>query len=173
MKDVHKEGLVGCALVGGLICAGIGLFISLPLYLGGATALLRRGDPGIWVMRGIGPGLFLLGLLLFLGALIYGIREGKKTTGKGALLDPGARVIARYAIDRQGEMITEEWLFDELDGLKFYVKLELSGGLIKEFQCHRQVYGYCGEGMRGSATFNGNWLGGFAPAMGSNVPPAP
>lgn len=167
MSEARKEAWVGCALIGGLVLAGIGLVLTLMLYMGGATALLRRQDPAVWALRGLGPGLILLGLLASSAALLYGIREGRKTTtGKGAVMDPDAKVMARYAYDKTGDLVVDDWLFDERDGLKFYVKLELTGGTVREFQCSRQIHGQCGEGMRGAATFDGKWLGGFAPNLG-------
>lgn len=166
MSESRKESMVGCALVGGLILAGLGMALTIMLYMGGATALMKRQDPGVWAIRGLGPGLVLLGLLTSAGALVYGIREGRRVTGKGAMVDPGARVLARYAVARNGEMVVDEWLFDETDGLKFYVKLELTGGAIREFQCLRPVLAQCGEGMVGAATFDGKWLGSFVPTLG-------
>lgn len=168
MEEKAKESLVGCGLIGGLVVAGIGVVLTLMIYLGGALALMRRGDANVWILRGIGPAMVLLGLAAAGGALLYGIREGRRVTGgKGAMVDPTARVVARYAYDSTGDMVVDEWLFDERDDLKFYVKLELTGGSMREFQCRREVHAMCGEGMRGAATFDGRWLGSFIPQMGS------
>ena len=167
MTEKGKETAVGCALFGGLGIAAIGLVLTLMLYMGGTLAMMKRQDVSMWAARGLGPGLILLGLLVSGGALLYGIREGRRvTSGKGAQVDPGARVMARYAYDREGTMVVDEWLFDERDDLKFYVKLALTGGAIREFQCRREVHAMCGEGMVGAATFDGRWLGGFTPQMG-------
>ena len=167
MKESSKERVVGCALFGGLALAFGGVVLTVVLYLGGTLALLRRQDPSLLAIRGLGPLLILVGLFIAGVALLYGIREGKRlTSGKGAMVDPTARVLARYAYDGTGDMVVDDWLFDERDGLKFYVKLELTGGAVREFQCHRQVHAMCGEGMRGAATFDGKWLGSFVPLIG-------
>ncbi|HRK20287.1 MAG TPA: hypothetical protein PLX06_00660 [Fimbriimonadaceae bacterium] len=170
MSEKHKESMVGCALFGGLVIAAIGLVVTLMIYMGGALAYMRRGDANLWAVRGLGPGMVLGGLLLSGGALLYGIKEGRRvTSGKGATVDLNARVIAKYAYDREGLMVTEDYLFDERDGLKFYVKIELSGGAVREFQCLRPVHASCGEGMRGAATFDGRWLGSFVPQVGTGA----
>jgi len=171
MNERQKEGLVGCGLFGGIVVALLGAGLSLVMFMGGTLALMKRGDVNMWAARAVGPAMILLGLLATGAALLYGIREGRRvTSGKGALMDPTARVLARYAFDRKGQMVVDDWLFDELDGLKFYVKLELTGGAVREFQCQRMVHSMCGEGMVGAATFDGRWLGGFAPRIGLQPP---
>lgn len=170
MSEKNKESMVGCALFGGLVVAALGLVLTLMLYMGGSLAYMRRGDANLLAIRGLGPGMVLGGLLLSGGALLYGIKEGRRvTSGKGAVVDPNAKVVARFAYGRDGLMVVDEWLFDEMDGLKFYVKLELSDGAVREFQCLRPVHAQCGEGMRGAATFDGRWLGGFMPQMGGGA----
>lgn len=167
MSDRSKESTVGCFLFGGLVVAGFGLVLTVILYMGGSLAYMKRGDASLLAARGLGPGLVLFGMAMSGGALLYGIREGRRiTSGKGAMVDPHARVIAKYAYDGDGFMVTEDYLFDDRDGLKFYVKLELNGGAVREFQCLRPVHAMCGEGMRGAATFDGKWLGSFTPEMG-------
>jgi hypothetical protein len=171
MRDSTKEGAVGCALYGGLVLAFLGVVLTIMLYMEGTLSLLRNQDPSMLAVRGLGPAMILFGLLTSAAALVYGIREGRRvTSGRGAMVDPTARVLARYAYDKTGDMIVDDYLFDERDGLKFYVKLELTGGLVREFQCHRQVHGMCGEGMRGAATFDGKWLGSFVPLIGPHAP---
>ena len=167
MNESSKETLTGCGLFGGIAMALGGVVLTVMLYMGGTLALMKRQDVSMWAARAIGPALILLGLLTAGAALLYGIREGRRvTSGKGALMDPTAKVLARYAYEKDGNMVVDEWLFDERDDLKFYVKLQLTGGAVREFQCRREVHAMCGEGMTGAATFDGRWLGGFVPQMG-------
>jgi hypothetical protein len=168
MSEKGKETGVGCAIFGGIAMAIAGVVLTLMLYMGGTLALMKRKDVSMWAARALGPGLLLLGLAITTAALLYGIREGRRlTSGKGAVTDPNAKVLARYAFERDGTMITEDWLFDEREDVKFFVKLQLTGGAIREFQCYREVYEMCGEGMNGAASFDGRWLGGFVPQMGT------
>ena len=167
MNEKSKETATGCALFGGIAMAFGGVVLTVMLYMGGTLAMMKNRDVSMWAARAIGPALILLGLLTAGAALVYGIREGRRvTSGKGALMDPTAKVLARYAYERDGNMVVDDWLFDERDDLKFYVKLQLTGGAIREFQCRREVHAMCGEGMTGAATFDGRWLGGFVPQMG-------
>jgi hypothetical protein len=158
----RKEAWVGVLLVGGLVLAGVGVVLTSFLYFGGAVAAMRNDDPNLFAVRVVGPLTIFLGLLTSGGALFYGIREGRSLTSKsGPVVDPTARVLSRYAFDRDGDMLTDEDAFELRDGVKFYVKLELTGGAHREFHCSRSVYDCCGEGLRGAATFDGKWLGGF------------
>jgi hypothetical protein len=167
MSESGKEAWTGWALFGGIALAFAGVVLTVMLYMGGTLAMMKNRDVNMWAARGLGPALILLGLLTAGAALLYGIREGRRvTSGKGALMDPTAKVMARYAYDREGNMVVDEWLFDERDDPKFYVKLELTGGSVREFQCRREVHAMCGEGMTGAATFDGRWLGSFVPQMG-------
>ena len=167
MNEKQKETLVGCALFGGIAVAIGGAVLTLMMYMGGVLALMKNRDVNMWAARALGPALLFLGLLTAGAALLYGIREGRRvTSGKGAMMDPTARVLARYAYEKDGNMVVDEWLFDEREDIKFYVKLELTGGAIREFQCRREVHAMCGEGMVGAATFDGRWLGGFVPQLG-------
>ncbi len=173
MEERTKESMVGCAMIGGFVMAGIGFVTTAFVYAGAVGALVRRQDPNLWMIRGIGPALMLLGLLVAGGAIVVGIREGRRlTSGKGQVYaDPNARIVARFGIDEHGDMITEEWLFDERDEVRFFVKIQHADGRIKEYQCTRETLAMCGEGMRGTATFDGRWLGGFVPQIGPR--PAP
>lgn len=168
MEEKTKESMVGCAMVGGFVLSGIGLLLTVFIYAGAVGALLRRNDPNLWAIRGIGPALILVGILLVIGSLLYGIKEGRRlTSGKGRVYsDPNARIVARFGVDDLGEMLTEDWLFDERDGVRFFVKVEHGDGRIKEYECRRETLAMCGEGMRGVATFDGRWLGGFVPHFG-------
>lgn len=173
MEERNRESAVGCFLFGGIALAGLGLLLTIFMYLGAVATLLRRQDPSLWAIRGIGPGMIAVGLLSAAAALLYGIWEGRRlTSGKGRVYsDAGAQVVARFAIDGDGEVLTDEWLYDERDDVRFFVKLRHADGRIKEYQCRREVLAMCGEGMHGIATFDGRWLGGFVPQLGG--PPAP
>lgn len=173
MDERRKESLVGCLLFGGAAATVIGLVVTWLLYLGAAGALIRRNDPNLWAIRGIGPGLVAMGLLMVIVALIYGIREGRRTTSgrRDVRSDPRARIVARFAVDKTGEMILDEWLYDEREGVRFFVKIQHGDGRVKEYECRREVLNMCGEGLWGTATFDGRWLGGFAPTF--SPPPGP
>ena len=59
-----------------------------------------------------------------------------------------------------------QMLFQDLEGrdnLRYFVRLWFPNGTQNEYRCGPDVFGQCGEGMWGSATVQGDWLGGFVP----------
>jgi hypothetical protein len=109
----------------------------------------------------------VVGLLMYLSGLVYGIySERTENTGTRKKI-PNSRIIARYAITRDPLMVTNESEFEFLDRPKYYVKiLSPKEGSI-EYQCQPVVFYQCGEGMMGDAEVQGLWLGAFTPYLGT------
>lgn len=118
--------------------------------------------------------LFMLGVLTALGGFLYGLstQSHKKQLGSKVVQVENAKVLGRYAINGNGELICDEnyFLFDD-PRTKIYVRLFVPGqpGSM-ELRCAEQVWHQAGEGLTGTAYINGNWLGGFVPTIGQPQP---
>lgn len=107
----------------------------------------------------------LIGILMYVGGLVYGIYSEKTELQGPRNLKRHCRIIARYAITRENLMVTDEASFEYLDRPKFYVKiLDPVDGSV-EYQCRPEVFFNCGEGMIGDAEVQGVWLGAFRPNL--------
>jgi hypothetical protein len=109
----------------------------------------------------------VVGLLMYLSGLAYGIHSEKTELVGNRTVLQNCRILARYAITREDfRMITDESEIEFLDRPKFYVKVlsPVEGSV--EYQCHHAVFATCGEGMMGDAEVQGQWLGAFRPYMG-------
>lgn len=163
-------------IFGGIIAMAVGLVLSLILSMG---AFLRIGTSGpedraaLWLPV-VGPAILALGFLSLLAGLIYGIKAGR-SVGAGAVgkltYDPQARVIMRFGVNKYQETLTSDWMFEGHEGVRYYVKLHLSNGVIEEFETRPEVYANCADGMFGRATFDRGWLGSFVPIIGGVQPP--
>lgn len=145
----------------------VGVF-SLMMGLGSGMAQVMRGQVG----HGSSVTVAALGALLLLGGIgilaftmISGATMGVLEKRGMRKVDPQTRVIARYATNSQGETLTLEYDFPD-PKTRFYVRLQLGDGSKAEFQCVKEVYDQCGEGMRGESHFQGRWLGMFRPYIG-------
>lgn len=166
----RSEGALGWAIVAGLVLMPIGLVLTLMFFMAGVFRATRTGggDAGDVVLIWIGIAILLLGLLLTVGGFLFGYFQGKKEylpTGdmRRAL---GVQILVRYAYNNRGEMANDEYMWQEGDDIKFYVKLRFANGTVQEFQTTVEVYNMCGEGMKGDALIDGKWLGGFT----ANIP---
>jgi hypothetical protein len=165
-----RETTVGCILWTGVALIAIGFILFMFGMFRGFAAFGISGakDPTAIIEA---PFLLIpsvLGMIMALGALGYGIWQGKreyKPTGNRRLVE-NARIMARYVYNNRGEMLTEEYQWDGMDDVKFYVKIETPGEQPQEYQCVQPVYETCGEGMIGQATVDGRWLGAFSPYLG-------
>ncbi|MEA2551988.1 MAG: hypothetical protein QOJ65_164 [Fimbriimonadaceae bacterium] len=157
--------ITSCALI---VVGILGMMLGMG---GGSMQLIRQhGVSGISAWMAVAGAVLLfggLGLLTFtmVSAAAIGTSE-KRGIRK---VEPRAKVLARYATNRQGETAVLDWDLVDPD-LRFYVRMELSDGNKAEFQCVREVFDQCGEGMRGEAQYQGRWLGAFRPYIGGQPP---
>jgi len=155
---------------GAMIVLGI---LLLMLGMGAGTMQLMRSTAvgGASAVTAVLGAIGLLGgIALLTFTMISGAAVGATEIKGPRQVDPNTRVIARYAVNRQGETLTLEDDFPD-PKTKFYVRLQLGDGNRAEFQCVKEVYDQCGEGMRGESHFQGRWLGMFRPYIGT--PPTP
>ncbi|MFQ3586214.1 MAG: hypothetical protein SNJ74_09025 [Fimbriimonadaceae bacterium] len=171
-----KESLIGCLIWGGFLTSIFGVLATVLLYGAGLVRLSystgqRAPDVGILVFRGIGPALVLVGLAAALVGLAWGLRESKKLGSKtGRVVEyPDCQIVMRFAY-RDGAILTEPWQWEDDPSVERYVKVRLPDGRVREFRTSPEVHAGCGDGMRGTASVDGLWLGRFVPHIGGEKP---
>lgn len=112
--------------------------------------------------------LSVVGILGSIGMLVGGIVKGQneyKGTGDVRKVE-GVKVLTKYVYNKRGEMVNEEYMWEDEDEHKFYVKLQMPDGALREFMTRKEVFDNCGEMMKGEAHIDGKWLGNFTPWIG-------
>lgn len=179
MRDSTRQSLVGWGLVLGvslMVCGfgGAWVFSVAGVYRGTYTR-----TPGSNQITDAGAMNYVplcilavaVGLILCFGCLLYGHRVVKSEKKGHVETHEYCKVIARFAIDRTGQMLHEWWDLEDTDGLKYYVKLQVPGKPeIVEFECDVPVFHAAAEGSSGQATFQGRWLGRYVVYIGDNGP---
>ena len=145
----------------------LGVLILMLGFGGGSADMFRSGN----VTMG-SAGMALFGVILLFGGLglltftmVTGATIGSLEKRGARKVDRNTKVLARYATNRRGETLILEWEFDD-PSTRFFARLRLSDGSTAEFQCVKEVFDQCGEGMTGEAHYQGRWLGGFRPYIG-------
>lgn len=155
-KKDHAK--VGSLLLYGLSALIVGIFALMFGLLGAAVF----GSPAI-VMAVIGSFLALGGGILALGVLIYGIRQEKGDSRETRVTTlENVQISARFAINRIGETLFDADYVDFDDPkTKLYVRLNRIDAPPIELRTNSSVWMGCGEGMKGRAHVQGDWLGQF------------
>lgn len=166
-----RDSGVGWFIVAGLVAMPIGLVLLVVGLLGGTfrMAYTRGQDAGIALLLPFALFLMGAGFLMTIGGLLYGYSRGKREyrgTGERTFVRD-VKVVTRYVYNRFGEMANDEFLWQEGDDNRFYVKLAHPNGLVREYEASQEVYRCCGEGMTGDAEVDGKWLGAFRPTIGA------
>jgi hypothetical protein len=126
----------------------------------------------------LGPVVAIIGILLILGALLVwglavgqGLSSNKKASTTTTILAIGeSKIIARFGVNHLGETIFQEEYLDFDDpSTRLFVKLAEPDGRRYELRTNEHVWRNCGEGMRGAAQVQGDWLASFTPHMGQGV----
>lgn len=177
-REALKEGWVGICLIGGLITFVVGLFLMWLFAVAGVfrgtytrePITNRITDAGTLNLVPVAFGITTIGLLSFLGALAYALWNSKQEKIGPRREDDNVKVIARYAYDRKHNLLTELWQIESADRPRTYVRLLHQRDGMIEYECPLEVYLAAGEGMWGTAEFQGKWLGKFTPRVGA--PPA-
>jgi hypothetical protein len=172
VPNARRESLIGFLIYGGLALMPCGLIVWLMLAFGGAVRFLKSQgtDPSGLALRGLGPLLIILGILMTLTGILWGLAAGRTRRPKGPLVaDPGAQIVARFAMDH-GELLTDEWQFEGAEDPRYYVKVRHVDGRVAEYETVPEVFAYCADGMQGEAVFQGGWLARFTPRVGGAQP---
>jgi hypothetical protein len=167
----RTESLYATLIIVGVCMILVGVF-CLMLGLGGGVMQMTRHQGA----SGASTGMAILGVVGLLGGIglltfvmISGATLGVTEKRGVRQMDPHTRVLARYATNAQGEMLILDYDFPD-PKTKLYVRMELGDGTTVEFQCVKEVFDQCGEGMRGESHFQGRWLGLFRPYIGVQPP---
>jgi hypothetical protein len=175
-REERKEMLVGCGALLGAVLAVLGLIGAFTFFTAGTYSSTYTRDPSSGAIRSIGAGALFplaigmlgLGILLFLVSTGYGwLQHARRNQGTEEQA-PSALVVAKYAYNKDFTLLTQPWEFD-YDDARFYVRMRVDAENVLEFETSRPVFDQCGEGMRGSATFQGKWLSRFVPHTGLGV----
>lgn len=176
-KDKRKQYGVGCGIGLGAIISVLSLIVGYALTAGSVHRATYTRDPinndvkdiGVGVYIPIAVLMFVGGLLLSIGSLVYGIMQEKTKNEGPRKVIQNARIIARFAIDRSGMLQTDESQFEFLENLRFYVRIMSPAEGSLEYECSEAVFYGCGEGMMGDAEVQGRWIGAFRPYVGAPV----
>lgn len=143
----------------------LGLCLVSVCGLGAIVAYTRWSDSSGMVIVAMGIGLMVLGLLTALGVLVYGIwLDRTRYKGPQQTLAP-VQVVATYVLDKMTQTTVPYWQDYPPEQLRFYVRLRLPNRQHEEFECAPEVFQSVGEGMRGEAVVQGNWLCQFRPTQ--------
>lgn len=170
-----KESAVGCLLFGGIGVVVFGLFLTWLFLAGGVfRGTYTRDvynnnkitDAGTMNLVPLAIVVIAIGALMVGGGLFYGgWFEMRRTKGIRRTVDY-FRVLARFATDRQGNLLMSEWEIDAHNKVRYYVRGDYPNGSVGEYEVAEEVYFACGEGMTGQAEIQGRWLGRFVPYIG-------
>jgi uncharacterized protein YneR len=168
--DTHKQKQLGLIIVDGLcfsLLSGIGIYAleagrlvftgdaAHPTFLQSQTLLTR-------IMVGISMLGIATGFCITFGGLLYGIMEDKKKNLGIPRSLKKARIIARYAIDSNGNFVSNELQFESHKDLRYFVRMNTPGEGSLAYECAKVVFFNCGEGSVGDADIQGQWLRGYS-----------
>lgn len=165
MTDEGREKAIGCLVFAAFGLVGAGVIGFLMLMGGGALRMANTHgrDPSLLILSGVAGLSILLGFACAILALAWGL--GRNRRARSAPPETAAvRVLARYAL-MPG---TSEMMFSDFDpdlpGIRFFARVRFESGQARELQCAYPVFATLGEGMTGTATVQGDWIGAFQPA---------
>lgn len=166
--NYRKEDKVGWWIAGGVVSIIVGFLVSLMLYGAGTLIYMRTKNPSLLLFAPAGPGLIVLGIVSVIVGLRQGFKQAKPATGK----EPVQQLAEVVVVSRFAEIPGIGTWFSDFDTLedpktRFLVQLETQHGDIREFHCAIEVLTSVGEGMRGRAIVQGNWLTQFIPQPGT------
>lgn len=163
-KDHEKLSnliVVGGWMTGIGIIGGMGSFISLVLF-----PVL----PFVVLTAACGVSL-VVGLVLLGFSLGTGIRSERGGNRAAVVLTyPDVKIIARFGTNFIGETVFSDADLDMEDAdTKLYIQLITTERQRLELKTRQEVWYAAGEGMRGTALIQGDWLVGFSPTIGSGT----
>jgi hypothetical protein len=179
VKEVLQQKTIGCVMVAGItiFCCSGGLMV--PLGYGGVFRGTYTREPVTNKITDAGtlnlvPLLFtfmVLGVVLLLGGLGYGLWIVKNESSGPRRVVENFRVVARYAYDKNGFHLMDDGQIEFAEGPRFYVRGMTPDGVRLEYESSEAVWRQAGEGMTGEVELQGKWIGRFTPYIGE-APPA-
>jgi hypothetical protein len=156
-------------LIAGVVLTVLGFFIFGFGFVFGSLQAAQFGSGYGFVVPGLGGLMFLTGVGIIMATLAKGLsvaRNGQRS-GNVVRID-NARIAARFAVNRELEMLfSEEDIFFDDPSYKLYVKIQTPEGRVFECRCNEAVWRNAGEGTKGTALVQGDWLGQFMPSIGT------
>jgi hypothetical protein len=152
-----------------LMTAGIWLMVG-GFCLGGFGFVMAvlSGSPSMVALSGLGGLGFVVGLIMIGATVLGGLRTEKKAaTSTEAVQIPDCVITARFVTNSVGEtLFSEEDIFFDDPKVKYFIRIQPSYGRQIELRTNMPVWQSCGEGMRGTAVVQGDWLGSFTHQRG-------
>jgi len=164
----NKQKVISALLMIGGGLAILGFLGTFSLCMSGPLVLMGA-DSESFAVLGLGPMLIGVGLSIVLGALLYGVWLNKHRHEGPVRVYPEARVVAKFVINSEGDPVISD--YDLYVDLRYFVQLDVGQRRIIEFECAPETYWGVGDGMRGEAYCQGNWLGQFKPVPISEQAP--
>ncbi|MER3496656.1 MAG: hypothetical protein C4320_07730 [Armatimonadota bacterium] len=180
-REVRRQYAIGCAILLGFFMTVVGGWLSYVLMVGGVGQAIQGGGQssarsgGDLIMNSLAfmIAMVLIGVLLLVGGLIFGLAAVRKeNTGPRRQVE-GAFVVARYVVAPGDLYLTSPHDIQEVEHPQYFVRLNVPGEGSVEFTTSAETFWWAGEGMRGSAELSGRWLGRFTPDIGQQAPPDP
>lgn len=181
MRDAFKQKAVGLLLVLGavFIVCGLGsswVFSVAGVYRGTYTrepGTNKIVDGGALNLVPVAFTVVAVGVVFALLGLGYGWFTIATQTKGIAKTHDNVKILARYAINKSGDMLCEWYQIEEAyEDVRFYVRLILPSRDTIECECSEQVFHACGEGMYGRAVIQNRWLGQFIGYVGGAAAPS-
>jgi hypothetical protein len=167
MRQGMQERMSLLLLVGFLLM-GVGGFLAIALWLMGTAQFIGRGESTLMVAFGGALGMVALGVLLIGIVTGYGIWLHRNRFRAPTQTFPCVYVVARYAVDIHTGETVPYWYDYAPENLRYYVRLDLGRGVQEEYECALETFQQVGEGLRGEAICQGQWLCAFRPYLGSS-----
>ncbi len=173
MIDPGSEKRLGIALFGGIGLVVLGLFLLGFMLFSGAYWSLPSQGKGISAIIGyiFIPLLVMLTGMILAGGALYRMWAIPRQQAADSTVSEfqDAFIVSKFAIDEYGLMNFPADPDPETD-FKFHVQIQFPDGRRAELRTAPEVYFSIGEGMKGAAKVQGNWLGSFIPNQFSQSP---
>lgn len=155
-SDESRQKLIAGLMMGGIfaMCGSLVMIVLLPHPLLILFFVL----------------IFLCGLVLLCLAVFYGVVLERKSHGGAPRVEANCRVMARYGVNQNNDVMSSDWAADS-DDFRPFVRLYSPTRGALEFECAMPVWDQCGEGLLGEAVVQGRWLSSFTPYRGTPVTP--
>lgn len=163
-KQKKTAFLAGC----GCLLVVFGFFATGLIGVGGMARYDYARDASLLSLVGVGMAMMAVGVVFVIWSIVYGFNAAKAGKSKEIFRYPNCFVVSRFAVGPHGNDV-----FDVFDGpdedVKYFVHLKMPDGKNEEYRCAYEVFLCCGEGMRGEAVAQGNWLSQFVAYIGPGV----
>lgn len=158
---------VGCVLFG---CGASGtVFFTVT----GAAIIARMGGEVMGNALIVSVAAFIIGGIILGSTFIRGAQVGRGLREKSPVQTVrGARIISKFALGEDNTMHFPVVPDSEFDW-RYVVQFVCADGTRLELTCAPITYMACGEGMTGTISYKGDWLGAFTPELPGRPDPGP